>query len=383
MPAIQTVIKVDKARRAQWLLPSAIRCVNPEHFQYLLPIDPERTWQQGDLLLGQVEAPVGLINRVQNVNRQEGANYRDASLYPGSVTVAVLAPRAGTSTCIARVPEQPVAELHLHGMGGQAGLIEPGSGHTALYKQAPTLLKVLAVLGGADQQPLNMRQFGVKASKEPRPRTPQDPGLILVVGSDMDDGKTTTARRIIYSLRATGHKVVAGKAVGVGSLGDIGSMFDAGASEVLDFAALGEPVTIGLPRERVLEIFHQIFNTLRRKAGRGGFVVIELADGIWYRETRFLLEDPFVRSLVTGMVFACHGFLDAENGIRMLDQWGYGEKLKALSGKLGSSGVLRESLPGLLGGRYPIFDSLDYECSPSVVTALLMEHKREHRGHPR
>jgi hypothetical protein len=255
-------------------------------------------------------------------------------------------------------------------VGGQAGLIESGSSHTALYRGTPTTLKVLAALGGADRQPLNMRRFSLDVSKEPRRRTADDPALILVVGSDMDDGKTTTGRRVIYCLRAMGHVVVAGKACGVGSLGDIGAMFDAGAQEVMDFTAFGEPVTIGLPREAVLDVFHQLFNHLRKAAGPGGFVVIELADGIWYRETRFILEDPRVRDLVTDVVFACHGILDAENGTRVIERWGYGDKLRAISGKLGSSGVLRGLLPELLGGRFPAFDSLDYEVSPENVAAL-------------
>lgn len=369
---IREIVRVDPERRSQWLLPSAIRVVPPAQMQHLLPVDPARPWQQGDLILGRVES-VGMINRVQNVNRRGGIDYREAALFPGTVTVAVLAPRAGTSTCIAKVPPTPIDHLHLHGVGGQAGLVVPGTHHSALYRDPPTAIQVLAILAGPDQEPLNTRSFHsaiAECSAEPRPRTSRDPGLILVVGSDMDDGKTTTARRIIYSLRALGRPVVAGKPVGVGSLGDISSMYDAGASEVLDFSALGEPVTIGLPRERVLEIFHQIFNHLRAQVPPDGFVVLELADGIWYRETQMILKDELVRSLVTDVVFACHGILDADNGMAKLRGWGYQDKLRALSGKLGSSGVLRDLLPRVVEPHYPIFDALDYERSPAEVAHL-------------
>lgn len=367
---INDIVEVNEERRNQWLLPSAVRVVPPAEMRYLLPIDRAEAWEQGDLVLCRVDGPVGQIKRVQNVNRCAGLDFRDAEIFPGSITVAVLAPRAGTSTCIATVPARPVAELHLHGVGGQAGLVVPGSHHSALYTEAPTTLKVLALLGDGDRRTINMRRFGPRIASAPRRRSARDPALILVVGSDMDDGKTTTARRIIYSLRALGRDVVAGKAVGVGSLGDISSMYDAGAREVLDFAALGEPVTIGLPKERVLSLFHQIWNHLRRRVRRDGFVVIELADGIWYRETRFLLQDRFVHGLVSHVVFACHGVLDAENGIGKLRRWGYGDKLRAISGRLGSSGVLRALLPRTIRHRYPIFDSLDYERSPEEVAAL-------------
>lgn len=367
---IQRTIAVDPARRAQWLMPSAIRRVKPDEMRYLLPVDPGARWAQGDLLLVQVQGPVGRIASIQNTNRRGRLEYRDAALFPGTKLVAVLAPRAGTSTCVARVPEQPVAELHLHGVGGQAAAIVPGSEHSALYRGSPTTVRVLARLGGADREPLNVRRFGVRVPADPRPRGEGDPALVLVVGSDMDAGKTATARRIIYSLTAMGRAVVAGKATGVGSLMDIASMFDAGASEVFDFTDLGEPVTIDLSREEVLSLFHRIFNHLRGRVGPEGFVVIELADGIWYRETGFLLEDPGVRDLVTHVVYACHGILDAERGLEELGRLGYGDRLSALSGRLGSSGVLREIAAERFGGRPPVFDALDYAGSPEGILAL-------------
>ena len=372
MSVIRTIVEVDPERRAQWLMPSAIRCVDPKWIRYLLPVQPDDRWRQGDLLLGEVLGPPGIISSVQNTNRRSSLNYRDTALFPGSKLVAVLAPRAGTSTCIARVPERPVEELHLHGVGGQAGMIEPGSENTAMYRGQPTQLRVLAMLGGSEKQQLNTRQFGLTAPQDAQKRCPSDPALILVVGSDMDSGKTTTARRIIYSLRAIGHKVVAGKATGVGSLHDIASMFDAGASEVVDFAALGEPVTIELSQSEVLSLFHRIFNLLRRKVGADGFVVIELADGIWYRETRFLMEDEAVRNLASHLVLSCQGILDAEHGISVLETLGYRGKLRALSGKLGSSGVLRGVAQRHFGS-IPVFDSMDYAGSPADVAALFTE----------
>jgi hypothetical protein len=364
------IVEVNEERRSQWLLPSAARVVPREMIRYLLPVDRGAPWREGDLILGRVEGRVGLIKQVQNVNDSAGLDYRETALFPGSETVAVLAPRAGTSTCIARVPSSPTSILHLHGVGGQAGLITPGSNHRDLYREAPTVLRVLAVLGGPDGRPLNTREFGARPPAVPRARTSGDPGLILVVGSDMDDGKTTTARRVIHSLRAFGRPVVAGKPVGVGSLGDVTSMLDAGASEVMDFSALGEPVTIGLSQERVLEIFHRIFNHLRERVDRDGFVVLELADGIWFRETRFILQDERVRDLVSHVVFACRGILDAEHGLELLSRWGYKDKLRAVSGRLGSSGVLRELFPQCVTSRVPVFDSLDYSGSSPPIAAL-------------
>ena len=376
MPPIRAVVEVDPARRNQWLMPSALRYVDPRLIRYLLPIDERDEWRAGDLLLAEVEGPPGLIRSIQNTSRRTPLNYREARLFPGSKLVVVLAPRAGSSTCIARVPERPVERLDLHGVGGQAGLVDPASQHSSLYAGQPTVISVLARLGDAKRQPLSMRRFALDVSADPRPRLPDDPALVLVVGSDMDSGKTTTARRIVYALRAMGHRVAAGKATGVASLADLTALYDAGATEVLDFAALGEPATIGLPEAEVLSIFHRLFNQLRSSAGTGGYVVMEFADGIWYRETRILLEDACVREAVTHMVFACHSILDAENGLKMLRDLGYGDKLRALSGKLGSSGMLRDVAPSLLGP-LPVFDSTDYATSPEGLAALFAVPQRE------
>jgi hypothetical protein len=369
MPPIRAIVEVDPARRNQWLMPSALRYVDPRQIRYLLPVDESETWKAGDLLLAEVEGPPGLIRSIQNTSRRTPLNYRETRLFPGSKLVVVLAPRAGSSTCIARVPERPVERLDLHGVGGQAGVVDPASQHSSLYAGQMTTIAVLARLGDSKRRPLTMRRFALDAPADARPRGPQDPALVLVVGSDMDAGKTTTARRIVYALRALGHRVTAGKATGVASLGDLTSLYDAGATEVLDFAALGEPATIGLSEAEVLSIFHRLSNHLRGAAGPGGYVVMEFADGIWYRETRILLEDPCVRDAVTHLVLACHSILDAENAIAMLRGLGYGDKLRAISGKLGSSGMLRDVAPSLLGP-IPVFDPTDYATSPEPLAEL-------------
>jgi hypothetical protein len=61
--------------------------------------------------------------------------------------------------------------------------------------------------------------------------------------------------------------------------------------------------------------------------------------------------------------------LDAENGLGMLRGLGYGDKLRALSGKLGSSGMLRDVAPSLLGD-VPVFDPTDYATSPERLAEL-------------
>ncbi|HET6585592.1 MAG TPA: hypothetical protein VFG69_19165 [Nannocystaceae bacterium] len=370
MPAISRRTAVDPQRRNQWLFPSGARVVRPADIHVLLPIAGEEHWDTGDLLLAQVLAPVGLVDRIENVNRSEGIEFRDAPLNPGTITVVVLAPRAGTNTCIAEVPRRPVEELHLHCVGGQAGLVVPGSQHSVLYRAPPTRVRVLARLGDANGRPINTRAFSPPSDAGTRSNATKEPQLVLVVGSDMDVGKMTAARRIIYCLKALGRQVVAGKATGVASLEFLGTMFDAGANAVADFADFGEPATVDLPRRRVLQLFFRLLDHLRASCGPDGVIVMGLADGIWYPETRLLLEDDEVRRRVDHVVFACTGVLDAQNGLAKLERWGYTEKIRAVSGRVANSGLLRAHLPEIIGNRYQMFDALDYDESPEIVAAL-------------
>jgi hypothetical protein len=370
VPAISRRTAVDPQRRNQWLFPSGARVVRPADIDVLLPIAAEDHWDVGDLLLAQVLAPVGFVDRIENVNRCVGIEFRDAPLHPGTVAVVVLAPRAGTNTCIAEVPRRPVEELDLHCVGGQAGLVVPGSQHSVLYRAPLTRVRVLARLGDRDGRPINTRAFGPSSEVGARSNASREPELVVVVGSDMDVGKMTAARRIIYCLRAMGRQVVAGKATGIASLEYLGTMFDAGASAVADFADFGEPATVDLPRRRVLQLFFRLVDHLRSQCGPDGMIVLGLADGIWYPETRCLLEDEEVRRRVGHVVFACTGVLDAQNGLAKLERWGYGDKIRAVSGRVANSGLLRSHLPEIIGNRYPLFDALDYDASPETVAAL-------------
>jgi len=123
----------------------------------------------------------------------------------------------------------------------------------------------------------------------------------------------------------------------------------------------------------VLQLFFRIVEHLREASGPGGVIVIELADGIWYPETRYILEDEQVRRLVGHVVFTCNGVLDAQNGLAKLERWGYVGKIRAISGRVASSGLLRAHLPEILDNRYPIFDALDYDGSPEPIAALFAD----------
>jgi hypothetical protein len=68
--------------------------------------------------------------------------------------------------------------------------------------------------------------------------------VVLLIGTSMSAGKTTTGRIIIRELKAAGLRVAAAKLTGAGRYRDILSFHDAGADSIVDFVDAGLPSTV-------------------------------------------------------------------------------------------------------------------------------------------
>ena len=68
--------------------------------------------------------------------------------------------------------------------------------------------------------------------------------VVLVIGSTMSAGKTSTARVVIRLLKQFGLRIMGAKLTGAGRYHDILAMADAGADVVFDFVDAGLPSTI-------------------------------------------------------------------------------------------------------------------------------------------
>jgi hypothetical protein len=79
------------------------------------------------------------------------------------------------------------------------------------------------------------------------PRLPQRPftlPVVLIVGTSMSAGKTSSARTIVRLLKEAGLKVIGAKLTGAGRYRDILSVKDAGADWIFDFVDVGLPSTV-------------------------------------------------------------------------------------------------------------------------------------------
>ncbi|MFM2389670.1 MAG: hypothetical protein RLZZ437_1225 [Pseudomonadota bacterium] len=259
--------------------------------------------QAGDLILGRVLI-VGQHGRIQLA---EGC---PATLYPGDLIAM---------PCGARyAPDQfeGLAEIDAEGCDMLAG---GGCLGRMVWRhdrmKAPTRVQPLGRLTDAAGRVLTTTDFAL-----PKPEQIAEIPLIVVVGTSMNSGKTTATVALTHGLTRAGWAVAALKGTGTGSFGDVNDYADAGAAFVGDFTDAGMVTTYLEPLDRVKA---GIATLLAAAAAQGATVVVmEIADGIFQKETAALLADPEFVTRMAGCVFACGDAVAAAGGVSVLASQG-------------------------------------------------------------
>ena len=268
-----------------------------------------------------VLARVLVIGRHREI---EGTDGRKMWLFPGDIIAGALGDRYATDQYEGQaVAGQPG---HLLGIGGVCGQVASKNERMV----DPTTLEWLGGAIDAHGQPLNLRRFALRPQRSPetaRART------ILVVGASMNAGKTTTAAQVIRSLTGHGRRVAAAKITGTACRKDPGIMEDGGALPVLDFTHCGYASTANLKVPDLLALAVDLRAALVEQAPE--CIVYEIADGIFQRETRILLEDAGFRASIDAVVFAGPDSPACEAGVRRLRDWGY--NVAAVAGMVANS----------------------------------------------
>lgn len=257
----------------------------------------------GDLVLGRV-ARIGLHKNIQLVSG------RPSELYEGDLVVLC---------CGARyAPDQfeGVAEIGARGAdmlagGGVLGRMRVR--HAA--KSAPTEIAPLGLLAGRDGKPLNIADYALAPAARPG-----DVTVVGVLGASMNAGKTTATASLVHGLRRAGRRVAALKATGTGAYGDVNAYADAGASYVGDFVDVGMASTYLQPLGRIVSGLDTLLAAAR--ATGCGVAVVELADGLYQRETAAFLADPVLRGGFDGFLFAAPDAMSVAGGVAALGALG-------------------------------------------------------------
>ena len=209
---------------------------------------PQEQWENGDYVAAEVVHAEGPLARV------ELPNGRIAEVTQGDQIVGALGVRAATLEVAGSYQAVgPDFAMHLLTAAGLCGKMTSKS--PALSN--PVTLEYMGHLARRGQK-LTMQQFGLAESHAEEYSIP----TILIVGTSMSAGKTTTSKILIRELRRRGLQVAGAKLTGAGRYRDILTMSDAGADPVFDFVDVGLPSSI-LPKEEYTILIRRLLRHIQ------------------------------------------------------------------------------------------------------------------------
>lgn len=299
----------------------ATRCVPEALLQSIRP--DEEPPRVGDLA-------VGRIVEINQHTRVEGRDWRRRTLYPGDLVGGAFGNRYAMDQFEAYV--EPFRDCyHLVGVGGVLASVRTQNERLI---QLPTLIQHLGYVVDDHGDRVSMLEYGLPEAC-PGPSMRSAPFTILVVGATMSSGKTTAASYTIMGLSRSGARVCAAKVTGTACAKDPGLFVDAGAYRVLDFSDCGWPSTF----LATMEDLHAIHDRLRSALVRENpeYIVLEIADGLWQRETDMLLRSAIFKHSINAVIFSATDGHSAESGVRHLRALDY--NVIAVSGLVSTSSL--------------------------------------------
>lgn len=260
-------------------------------------LDRKTSPQAGDLLLARVIS-------IGHHTRLESPQGRRQQMYPGDEIVVAYGNRYAPDQFEALVPADQ-SDCDLVAGGGIAASMQAKHART----RNPTRIQPIGLLADWHGHVLNLRDFTLRLDHAA-------PGaaacrVIVIVGTSMNAGKTTTAAHLIHGLTRAGLKVGAAKVTGTGSGGDIWSMIDAGARVARDFTDMGHATTAGVAIDRLVADAARLVAAVGQE---NDVAVIEVADGLFQQETAALLQAPQFAALIDQVVLAAGDAMGAAFG---------------------------------------------------------------------
>lgn len=202
-------------------------------------------WDSGDYVAGEI---TGTSHRVYGLELASG---RMVQALPGDHVIGAFGNRAATLEGVGSWTAIQGSEMQAMTSAGLFGAV------TSMSLLIPPTLS-LTYLGHVvrNGKKVCMSDFAIKSHNNEF-----NVPTILLVGTSMSAGKTTTGRLIIHELHNMGHKVVGAKLTGAGRYRDVLSFRDAGAAAIFDFVDAGLPSTVEPEdkfREVTLPLLHHI-----------------------------------------------------------------------------------------------------------------------------
>jgi len=247
----------------------------------------------------------------------------------------------------AYVPECYQLEYDLVGKGGVVGNV--ASMYFKLEDIGPTKLKLVGY--AKDKGEVINTHYYHRKRVAFQPFKQRSFKTILSVGSSMDSGKTTAAAFLCRGLNNAGKKTAYIKLTGTVYNKDKMLCFDCGADYVTDFSEMGYPSTYLCNVEELLDLHEGLLQEV--SINEPDYVVIEIADGLYQRETHDLLHHKPFTETIDHVFLSCSDSLAVHTGVEILSPI-FGPKLFAIG--------------GLFTGSPLLVDEVENQCPIPVLT---------------
>ncbi len=270
--------------------------------------------------------------------QMQGDKIRNVKIFPGDLIMAAFGTRYATEQFEGYLPETFMNEYHILGAGGTVGILH--SMHSKFRKTGPTRLRLIGYATDKYHQVINTKKMLAHNMKSFSGAMSSLTKIILSVGSSMDSGKTTTAAYCVHGLAKKGYKTAFIKLTGTVFTKDRDLAYDMGAEMAIDFSELGFPSTYMCSQQELLDLFETLLSQVY--VCSPDYVVIEIADGIYQRETEMLLRNNLFMQNIETVIFSAGDSLSAVQGVAALEKLNV--KVNALSGLFTASPLLIEEV---------------------------------------
>lgn len=290
-------------------LKKSIICKNAAHYGIDRTLVNTHLPQVGDVAVFEVIS-IGKHTTVQ------GEDKRLCNIYAGDYIMAAFGTRYATEQFEGYMPEKIESEYHILGAGGTVGIIK--SMHAKFRNGGPTRLKMIGYATDKNGGIINTKKLHADKMLSFRGVMQSLTRVVLSIGSSMDSGKTTTAAHLVRGLKNKGMRVGFIKLTGTIYTKDTDLAYDNGADAVANFGDMGFPSTFMCEESELLNLHETLLSNIN--AEHLDYVVVEIADGIYQRETEMLLGNSRFMAGVDSVIFSACDSLSAVQGVQALQQ---------------------------------------------------------------
>jgi hypothetical protein len=244
----------------------------------------------------------------------QGEEIRNVKIIPGDIIMAAFGTRYATEQFEGYLPTEIADEYHILGAGGTVGILH--SSHKKFEKVGPTTLRLIGFAVDRYNNIINTKKMMAHEMHKFSGAQSSLTKVILSIGSSMDSGKTTTAAHLVNGFKNTRHTTAFIKLTGTVFTKDKDLAYDMGADMVADFGDLGFPSTYMCNEEELLNLYETLLSKVA--VCSPDYVVIEIADGIFQRETEMLLRNHRFMDGIDAVFFSAGDSLSAVQGVKTL-----------------------------------------------------------------